>query len=386
MQRYPFIFSDTRSYRLKRHATFWACWWAFQSILYAFVSMTSQVPYIKRLPMSAIEALFYLVPHMFLAYMLMYVVVPRLLLKGRYLATVASVLGLFVATAAISATISIVVLNEVRALVFGKLYVPPKHINQINFFLSLLAGLRGAITIGGLAAAIKLMKYWYVKEQTNLQLQQENTAAQLQLLKAQVHPHFLFNTLNNIYAHTQATAPQASQMVVGLSDMLRYMLYECNQPLVPLQKEVKMVTDYVRLEQVRYGNQIDLNIDLPEATGDLQIAPLLLLPFVENSFKHGASRMLEQPWISLQVTLDGAWLKMKLLNGKPAGTTTEGDCGIGIQNVIKRLQLLYPNRHQLSISNDDEVFIVNLKLQLERTPASGTTVTILTNEPAHARS
>jgi len=166
--------------------------------------------------------------------------------------------------------------------------------------------------------------------------------------------------------------------------MLRHMLYECNQPLVPLQKELKMLTDYVRLEQVRYGNNIDLNIDLPDDTAELQIAPLLLLPFLENSFKHGASDMLEQPWISLHIALDDKCLKMKLLNGKPRDVTEERACGIGIKNVIKRLELLYPDRHQLSIANDDEVFIVNLQLVLEKPIAAGTTHTICTNEPTHA--
>ena len=97
---------------------------------------------------------------------------------------------------------------------------------QTSFYLGLLAGLRGSITIGGLAAAIKLMKHWYVKQQRNLELKKENVESQLQLLKAQVHPHFLFNTLNNIYSYTQNTSPVASQLVMGLSEMLRYMLYE----------------------------------------------------------------------------------------------------------------------------------------------------------------
>ena len=103
----------------------------------------------------------------------------------------------------------------------------------------MLAGLRGGITVGGIAAAIKLMKYWYVKEQRNLQLQKENAESQLQLLKAQVHPHFLFNTLNNIYSFTQNTSPVAAKMVTGLSDLLRFMLYECNQRLVPLVERIK---------------------------------------------------------------------------------------------------------------------------------------------------
>jgi LytS/YehU family sensor histidine kinase len=233
--------------------------------------------------------------------------------------------------------------------------------------MSLMAGLRGGLTVGGIAAAIKLMKYWYVKEQRNLQLQKENVESQLQLLKAQVHPHFLFNTLNNIYSYTQKTSPVAAKMVSGLSDLLRFMLYEGDQRVIPLSRELKMVQDYINLEQIRYGNKLDIHLDLPEKTNDLYIAPLLLLPLVENCFKHGTSSMLEQPWISLQITLDKTEMRMKLINGKAIETMNpQKKAGIGIANVQKRLSLLYPEKHEFTITSDAEVFVVNLKVELEQ--------------------
>lgn len=382
--RYPFIFSDERKYRLQRHILFWVCWWVFQSVLYSFVAFARPYTYLPRLQLSSIEAVFYTIPHIFLSYSLMYWVIPRYLLKGKYIRSVVSVLFLFFATAALSAFIGVYVLDFMRRTILSGFYFPPASSIRTEFSRALLAGLRGGITIAGMAAAIKLMKYWYVKEQRNLQLQKENITSQLQLLKAQVHPHFLFNTLNNIYAHTQDTAPLASTMILGLSDMLRYILYECNQPLVPLEKELKMLRDYILLEQIRYGNKLDLNIDLPDDTHGLQIAPLLLLPFVENCFKHGASHILEQPWISLHITLEDDWMKMKLLNAKPPGGHAASAHGIGINNVVKRLELLYPQKHHLSIANEDDVFIVNLKLQLDRSKAGVTTLVQTEKETLHA--
>ncbi|RYG53655.1 MAG: two-component system sensor protein [Chitinophagaceae bacterium] len=236
-----------------------------------------------------------------------------------------------------------------------------------------MAGLRGGITIGGVAAAIKLIKSLYQKEQRNLQLKKENVESQLQLLKAQVHPHFLFNTLNNIYSFTQNTSPEASRLVTGLSDLLRFILYECNQPLVPLAKELTMIKDYIELEKVRYGNQLDLHLDLPEETNDLYISPLLLLPLIENSFKHGTSQILDQPWISLHVRVyKERYMQMKLLNGKSRETISGGSAsGIGIHNVQKRLDLLYPGKHELTITNEEDIFIVNLKMELEPVHQSG---------------
>ena len=371
MQRYPFIFSDEKSYRLRRHMLFWTCWWAFQAFLYSFSAPAMKMAYLQRLPVSMVEAVVYLVPHLFLAYSLMYFAVPRFLLKGKYLATAGVTMLLFLATALISSFIGVYLLNDIRYLVLGGAYKPPTHINELNFFMSLLAGLRGAITIGGLAAAIKLMKYWYQKEERNLQLQKQNVEAQLQLLKAQVHPHFLFNTLNNIYSYTQDSSPVAARMVAGLSDLLRYMLYEGAQPLVPLQKELKMLQDYMLLEQVRYDNQLEVNLDLPATGHDLLIAPLLLLPLVENCFKHGTSRMLEQPWISLHADVVKNELHLKLVNGKaPEISDPKVGAGIGLANVRRRLELLYPQKHFFKITASEDVFIVELKLQLEKSTQS----------------
>jgi sensor histidine kinase YesM len=367
MEKYPFIFSNRFPYRLQRHLAFWFSWWMFSGFLYSFSAGILNIGYWERLPVSITEALIYLIPHVFLSYSLMYFVIPRFLLKAKYAATLLSVLGLFILTATLSSIISVYLLGSFRQWILGSAYVPA-HINEVNFYLGLLSGLRGGITVGGIAAAIKLTKYWYMKEQRNLQLQKENLSSELQLLKAQVHPHFLFNTLNNIYANTQATSPQASKMIMGLSQLLRYMLYECNRPLVSLTRELKMLEEYIELEKSRYGNELDVHVEVPASETGLAIAPLLLLPFVENSFKHGASKMLDQPWISLTITVEDDWLKMKLLNGKTEEEASTAG-GIGLTNVKKRLELLYSGKYDLQITNEEEVFIVNLKIQLEKIPA-----------------
>ncbi|MBO9660129.1 MAG: hypothetical protein J7527_15020, partial [Chitinophagaceae bacterium] len=148
-----------------------------------------------------------------------------------------------------------------------------------------------------------------------------------------------------------------------------FILYECNQPLVPLSKELKMIRDYVELEKVRYGNELDLHVDIPEESNNLLVAPLLVLPLIENSFKHGTSHVLEQPWINLQITLKGNMMLMKLMNGKSRESKTgESASGIGVKNVEKRLELLYPNKHDLVITNEEDVFIVKLKVELESMP------------------
>lgn len=364
MEKYPLLFSD--QYKYTRHLLWWLSWWIFSGVLYSFGCGPASVPYGQKLSCAMAESLLFLPAHIFMAYTLMYFVVPKFILRGKYPMAAIMAIIIVVSTGIISALIANYVVMPFRKIFFPQMYMAASASIYATFFLSFLAGLRGGITIGGMAAAIKLMKYWYVKEQRNLQLQKENIETQLQLLKAQVHPHFLFNTLNNVYAHTQGTSPVASGLVLGLSDMLRYILYECNQPLVPLSKEIKMIRDYVKLETVRYGNKPDINIDVDGDVDQYQIAPLLLLPLVENSFKHGASDMLENPWINMHLYFEKNIMYLKIMNGKASSKGIAKVGGIGLQNLTKRLQFLYEGKHSFSIIEDVDVFVVNLDIELQR--------------------
>jgi LytS/YehU family sensor histidine kinase len=173
--------------------------------------------------------------------------------------------------------------------------------------------------------------------------------------------------MNNIYSYTQNTSPVAAKLVMGLSDLLRYILYTANQPLVPLSKELRMLQDYITLEKVRYDEQLDVHLELPKFTDGFYIGPLLLLPFIENCFKHGLSNMVEQPWISLRISMEGNYMSMKLVNGKAKSYATDQiTSGIGLENVQRRLELIYPGKHILKITSEDDVFIVDLKIGLEK--------------------
>jgi LytS/YehU family sensor histidine kinase len=298
----------------------------------------------------------------------MYWAIPKLILTGKYGRAVLSVVLLFILTGGLSALVSLTILDRFTHLLFEKYVANPSLSHMpvsVRIFLAWMSGLRGSITIGGLAASIKLIKYFYEKQQQALMLQQEKAVAELQSLKAQLHPHFLFNTLNNIYSHAQDTAPVAADMLLGLSALLRYMLYYCNAPLVPLKQEVNMLMEYIELEKKRYGNQLEISVQLPNEFNNLVIAPLLILPFVENCFKHGTSNVLEKPWINIQLALKDELMQLKLINGK-AENTISLTGGIGISNVRKRLALLYQQQYDLQIIEEDEVFIVNLSVQLKR--------------------
>ncbi len=379
MDHLPFVFSARPRWVVARHGSFWVAWYLFQVYLYAFTPspLLPALGFGARLGLTALESLVYLLPHLFLAYSLLYGIIPRFLLPARYLAALGWVLLLLLLTGALSAGLSLTVLATLRAhyltAYFGPVVVAANPLSlPLQFFMALMGGLRGSITVGGLAAAIKLMKQYYAK-------QQEAARAELAALKAQLHPHFLFNTLNNIYAHAQETAPVAAELVLGLAGLLRYMLYTAQAPLVDLEEEVRMLRAYIELEKTRYGNQLEVALHTPTAYQHLRIAPLLLLPFVENCFKHGTSAVLEHPWLSLDLRLVGTTLHLKVLNGT-AGHPPAASGGIGLATVRRRLALLYPGQHHLVTLAEEELYLVTLSLDLARPAALEPPVIALAHE------
>ncbi|WP_420148477.1 sensor histidine kinase [Spirosoma sp.] len=204
----------------------------------------------------------------------------------------------------------------------------------------------------------------------NTRLQYQNTQLELKYLKSQVNPHFLFNVLNSIYALTEEESPRAAQMVQQLSGMMRYALYETAESFVPLQKELQFIRDYVALEKTRAAKRLDLTLELPDNTGEhLQIAPFILITFVENAFKHGVENTSKKSWMRVVAQVDGVILRLEVANSKPA-TQPVKPGGLGLENVRKRLSFLYP-AHKLQITDEPAEFIVRLTIPLSPVQAVG---------------
>ena len=235
-------------------------------------------------------------------------------------------------------------------------YIVPIWLRQIVFNYP---------TVIGIALAIKLMKRWYMKQKETEQVIREKISAELQLLKMQLHPHFLFNTLNNIYSFILIGSDKAPEMIKKLSGLLNYILNDCDQRFVSLDRELTMIRDYIALEQIRYGDRLNLSLHIQGLAKDKMISPLLLIPFVENSFKHGTSRMLIHPWVKLEINIGQDFLELRLSNNKPEGNIEKvSKKGIGLSNVKKRLNLIYPDTHSLSIIENDMSYDVFLKIAL----------------------
>jgi hypothetical protein len=220
----------------------------------------------------------------------------------------------------------------------------------------------------GFGSMIVLFKYWMKKQNDFLSAEKEKVQAELQLLKAQIHPHFLFNTLNNIYSYSMKGSDKTTDMIARLSSLLSYILYDCKHQYVLLEKEIEVMNNYIELEKERYSNKLEVSINIEGDIKGKYIAPLLLLPFLENAFKHGTSDQLEKPWLSMDLSVYQYILRCKILNSKNDNSYNNSNSfkeGIGIENVKKRLSYIYPGKHELKLNDEDNFFVVSLLLNLE---------------------
>ncbi|GAB3910001.1 histidine kinase [Larkinella knui] len=216
----------------------------------------------------------------------------------------------------------------------------------------------------GLLIGFHMIRFGFRQQRLNQQLVIANQSIELKSLKDQINPHFLFNTLNNLYGLTSQDSQKAGEVVMRLAQLMQYMLYEGNRTRVPLCKEMEYLQNYLALERIRYGDRLHLSWQVKGATESVYIAPLILLPFVENAFKHGVSRQLDDAWIQIQLTVGPDDLIFKVENSKPDGSNQTPATGIGLPNIAKRLQLIYPDRHQLRHLNGTGTYLVTLKLEL----------------------
>jgi sensor histidine kinase YesM len=298
------------------------------------------------------NAILYLPGFVFIVYIHIYYLIPRYLISRKYIqfftGLVISVAVCTVYSWAIELTLSANARFEGVTMSTGRAILPFIH-------------------VAGIAISINLLNYWYRQKQKTTEAQNEKMVAELDLLKSQIHPHFLFNTLNNLYSFTLEKSEKAPEIILKLSNLLRFMIYESDIAYISLQKEISILQQYIDLEQLRYGDRLDISFTINGDLNKKRVAPLLLLPFLENVFKHGISQQTEHCWISFDLRLSSSHIYLKLINSKEndeASGFTQFS-GIGLQNVRRRLELLYPGRHKLETLAMEEVFIVNLSLQAD---------------------
>lgn len=218
------------------------------------------------------------------------------------------------------------------------------------------------------STVVKITVDWYNNIREKQELVTETMQSELRFLKSQINPHFLFNTLNSLYALTLKKSDLAPDIVLKLSEMMRYMLYECNEKWVFLSKEVNYIANYLDLERVRQGNRVDIKFDVKGLVSDQKIAPLMFIPFIENCFKHGLGSQISKGFVNIYLEVRGNEIDLEIENSKAENTLKHlhpRSGGIGLVNVRRRLELLYPNRYNLTVDDAPTSYKVKLYLKLE---------------------
>lgn len=280
-------------------------------------------------------------------YLNMYVLIPRVLTKKSWIHYLASIALCFVLIALASE-----VINQV--LTSFSLRPRPFYFTSLNFFL-----------VFGLSTALRLTSDRVQFERERKERENETLKSELSLLRSQVSPHFMFNVLNNLASLARKKSDQLESVIIQLSQLMRYMLYDSGDKKVTLENEIEYLTSYIDLQKLRFGNDVAVDFSTSVKNGDLPIEPMLLIPFVENSFKHGIG-LIPDPTIIVRLSSENQTLNFSVKNKFNVNgvETKDPSSGIGIQNVRRRLDLLYKDLHELKIYEAGQWFIVELKMIL----------------------
>jgi len=343
---------DFKGSRLLSHILFWVLYIVFFIMQFG---LFSENPNYSNLIISMLSSS---VVDILAAYFTVYYLLPKFLFKKKYL-----LFGfIFIASATFAILLQRAILLE---LVYPYLYPGSDSANspfwKINPFYSFI----NIYTVVAFFATIKLLKYWYQNQQYKLELENKNKSSELALLRAQLNPHFLFNTLNNIDSLILSNQEKASDAIIKLSDILRFIIYD-TKDIISMEREIGYLKNYISLQELRIKDPHFVNFNIEGDFIGKSIAPLLFIPFVENAFKHGLKKV-PSPGIIIHLSCTNQSIIFNVRNYYNNDITISKDetPGIGLVNTKRRLELLYPNNFELSIENQNGVYVSHLIIKTQ---------------------
>lgn len=336
------------------HLLFWSLLILYQAVSYDWEN-TDQLGF-KLVP----QVIYVSIPvTIVMTYVNLYITMPLFYYRRKYIAYG----GMLLLTLLLSG-LSIRLLTHTFILPWEKVHDPLRYARENkNFWIPVRIFRMSLQTYPVIAAAslLELMRKAYIQEKHLRALEKEKFSAEIALLKAQINPHFFFNTLNSVYALTLKGSALAAKVVFRLSHLMRYMLYETGAEKVLLQDDIDHLENYISIEQMRFADRLDLSFEYSGDISGKMIAPLLLLPFIENAFKHGIEE--DAGWITINLKVSEDRLFLKVENSYPKHYKANGG-GLGLRNVQRRLELTYPGRHTLLLHKTTESFEADLKIDL----------------------
>lgn len=287
-------------------------------------------------------------------YITNYLLIPQLLYKKRYVLFALAFIVLIIASSIFKMHIIGQVINSPALLSLSGNIKARIYDNVIPHFFLVLSG-----------AAFKLMLDYTRMQKHMVEMAKEKAEAELNFLKLQINPHFLFNSLNSVYFLIEKNNTVAREALHKFSEMLRYQLYEMNDPTIPIEKEIRYLNDYVDLQKLRKDENYEVTFTCDPGVKGFSIAPLLLIPFVENAFKHISHQKNERNFIAIDLRIAKGTFHFSVENSKEAIEKITGERnGIGLANVKRRLELLYPQKYELHIKDEKSIYRVDLKIKI----------------------
>lgn len=298
----------------------------------------------------------HIIPQILASYLTVYYLIPKLLSKKKYI----QFFILFLISAYLFSVLGRILVVHVGEPIAR---TPPFEQESI---LQIFSEVKWLLLQYFPSTYITVFFFWLITflnfSRKNLSLEKEKTSTELKMLKSQLNPHFLFNTLNNIYSLSLDNSPKTSESIGRLSKILDYVLYRSEPKFVPLSGEIKMLKDYIALEKLRYDDRLKINFKT-EVKSEVEIAPLILLSLVENAFKHGAGEDGGSPKIDISISSDQNNFKFTISNSVVDTTSEISKDAIGLENIKKQLDLIYPNQYELNIDKQANLFTVTLALE-----------------------
>jgi LytS/YehU family sensor histidine kinase len=292
-------------------------------------------------------------------YINLYLLIPRLLGPGKYLVYMPGVLALL----AVTAQLNIFIYSH--AIDF---FLPDYFfVSSFSFWQLVQFG----FVYVAITTLLKLSRAWFkLLESKNrlIKLEREKASTELLFLKMQLNPHFLFNSLNNIYSLALKKDAMAPNSILKLAEVMRYMIYESNENTVPLQKEIEYINNYIDLQRLRTRDNASIVFKVNGDPENWYIAPLILLVFIENGFKHGIKAAIHESFVNILININDERLQMTVQNSKGVIDEVENDSfrGLGLENVKRRLELLYPGKYELTINDTEVKYTAVLQLPLQK--------------------
>ena len=361
MTSYEFLFSEKKIHRIARHGLFWLIFSIHVFLFRYYVPDLKYLTYGSTYLIRLQNLLLFLPVSVFYAYFAIYFLLPRYILKGRYGWLIIIVLLLSILLLLFSYLVS--TQFNIR-LAFDIPLNRTTIVRQIDFTAS--NGIAYPLTVSAFAIGIKMAKNFYLQQKQNEVLAKQKIKAEVQLLKSQIHPRFLFHSLNSIYNDMLNGSEESPGMLLKLSDLLSYILYESDERLVPLEKELSLLQNYIELEKVSWGHRLIIHIGNEITSSEKFIAPLLLLPVAEYVFEQADNDKLQQLSLTLNMLMkENTFWFMLGMNGYARSVDNSPKENIQLLQVQKRLQALYPGKHDFKIVKDKNAITISLSILLD---------------------